>query len=133
MKTRKVVVGDRSEQVEVLLVPLVRELWRAGISTLETVAEKVPGVAWICFSDETHFRKLLEIVGDSSQASNLNSLYRHIYPPLNHDGPAWSYQFSVSDVGKKKCSWRFIVAIAFPHVDIKPMLERLKAYNKGKS
>lgn len=69
-------VGERREEIDEAIAPLIEALWRAGIPTLMSCQETKPGTAWIEFEDLKHLRQFLNLVAQYEEGDD--SLYDRI-------------------------------------------------------
>src|SRR5437879_5868276 len=91
-KAVRVRVGAWEEQIDDRLAPLVREIWKADISTLMSCEETEPGTAWIEFDSVADLVRFLNIV--AVYEPGVDTLYNRI----NHlrtgtlSAACWEYQ-----------------------------------------
>lgn len=143
--------GRRAE-VDEEMAPLIRALWRAGISTTLSCQENRPGVAWIAFATPEDARRFLNRVAVYPDAADLReaggrtsvgnvpfreTLYGRI-TGCDSEGD-WEYGVFVDDYGVAEelvgnesvtthvgpADFEFGVSIRFPRSDMPLILERL--------
>jgi hypothetical protein len=134
--TVSVEVGNRKEEIDEMIAPLVRELWVAGLSTAMSCQEEFRETAWIEFFVVEDLEKFINIVAEYDVSSH--SMYARI------SGTActlagvksWSYSLSPIELGNDRGEQDHIVNFGFtanvyiPHADIPTLVERLVAYNR---
>ena len=129
-------VGDRREEIDVMLAPLIEAIWRAGIATMMSCQETEPGIAWVAFDtidDLKLFRDMVVWFEDDEQ-----SLYARANSPrfgYSVESP-WEYQLNIIDCFEDQpeqteddcASFEFWVGLYFPQSDIPELVERLTAF-----
>lgn len=132
-------VGETKEEIDVMLAPLIEEIWKAGIETLMSCQETEPGMAWIEFPSVEELVQFLNIVADHE--AGIDTLYNRISNQLN--GPlsarSWEYQLNLDDGGLSldraisftgPPDFYATVGVYFPHGDLPILLDRMKANNE---
>jgi len=142
-------VGDMEAEVDQGIAALIREIWKAGIGTLNSCQENQPGIVWIEFVTCEDARCFLNIV--AAYEDGLDTLYnraRQGWNPIDEDDmmhPFWSYdihpedlalQEEIDDAGDVLAEthpgapeFEFSVSIRFPECDYPLVLKRLKEHN----
>jgi hypothetical protein len=132
-------VGDRKEDIDKMLAPLIRELWRAGIETMMSCQETEPDIAWIEFNTVEDFERFLNLVADYEEG--VDTLYNRINNQLTGalSAPCWEYQVNVFDCGFKPgddnprlgpADFHVTISVYFPHCDLPTILARMKKHRE---
>jgi len=128
-------VGDMKEQIDVLLAPLIRAIWKAGIRTIMSCQETEPGISWIEFESADDLGRFLNIVAEYEEGADTlyNRISNWFAGPMS--APSWEYQLNLFDyrfgVDDYKGPTDFLVCVSvyFPHGDLPILLERLQRHN----
>jgi hypothetical protein len=91
-------VGERKEEIDELIAPLIEALWIADIATVMSCEETEPGIAWIEFEEVDDLICFLNIV--SVFEAGADSLYNRISGRLvspKNSLPIWEYQLNLLD------------------------------------
>lgn len=126
----RVRVANMHAKIDVLLAPLIKEMWKSMIITDESCQEFEPGMAAIWFPDEHEFKKFMNAVGDNTQVDDMSSLYRRMNPPYDFQGPAWQYGVMIEENNicdaKGGCDFQIAMMVMFPQSDIPLLVEILR-------
>ncbi len=145
-RTVRVSVGEMEADIDEEIVPLVRELWRAGIETVNSCQENRPGIIWIQFATTDDAANFLDIVAEYEEGED--TLYNRAMG--RWDGgefPAsdWDYAALPEDRGLVEGfteddeveEWHegltdafFSVSVRFPRSDFPAVLARMARYNR---
>lgn len=133
-KTRMVHVGSRSMQIDTGIADLVEQLWIAWIDTQESCEETEPGMAYLYFSTIDDLRKMLNILGNTSDVEDMDSLYRRLVPPYDSQkSDKWRFYLNVGDDAicdpGSPSLFTFGVHLVFPISDIEEVTHLLRMYN----
>ncbi len=141
-KTIHVNIGDLEADIDEMLAPLVKEIWKAGISTANSCQENQPGVAWIEFFSSIDATEFLDIVA-GEYSDEFDSLYNRIRGEWSRtsDPVQGKWQFDIHPVDMSIRQWYvddnidekptgapefiFRVSIRFPCTDINVLLQRM--------
>jgi len=132
-------VGPWREEIDEALVPLIREIWKAGIETFMSCQEMDPGIAWIEFPSVEELFRFLNMV--TRYEPGVDTLYNRI----NHQrtgpmsAPVWEYQLNLMDIfeGQEEqvidglVCFEGMASVYFPTTDIPVLLQRLQAFNNA--
>src|SRR5262249_18565268 len=134
-------VGHQEAEIDKLLVPLIRQIWKAGIETIMSCQEVEPGICWIEFEPD-QLEKFLNIIAKYEDGAD--TLYNRIVGELTgpKSAPEWVYLFSPhnyaidpDDPDSYDASGPYLGAfylaadVYFPQSDLPVLLKRLKRYN----
>jgi hypothetical protein len=144
-KTVTVRVGIMEAQIDVGLAPLIEEIWKADILTLNSSEENHPGIAWIEFRSSDDASRFLDIVAGEYD-DDLRGLYNRIRQEWDDsDGPVeGTWDFAIYPVDRSVDQWitdedmieeepigppdfDFTVSIRFPREDLELLLARMRA------
>lgn len=64
----RVTVGDQRGDIDEKIAPLVKEIWRADITTSQSCQDHPPGWIWLEFVSSFELEKFLNMVGDYENA-----------------------------------------------------------------
>jgi hypothetical protein len=136
-------VGDRQDEVDAGIAPLIAELWRAGIGTWMSCEDNDgmggSGKVWIVFDTPDDAAAFLNIVA-SSPNLNAQSLYSRINDRLSATRKCWEYEAYLHDLeledvvggdeyhNGEPC-FDFSISIRFPHSDYARVLARMRKHN----
>jgi hypothetical protein len=131
-------VGNMRAQIDTLLAPLIREIWKSGINTVMSCQETEPGIAWIEFEAVDDLVHFLNIVAEYEEG--VDTLYNRINFRLTgpKSAPDWQYQANLLDCGfipeeddRYEGAPDFLVTVSvyFPQSDLSVLLTRLKTHN----
>ena len=141
-KAERVRVGDQAALIDKKIVPLIKELWRAGLRTVMSCQADGYGLVWVDFDDVSNGIRFLNIVARFEPEKG--SLYRRM---LRHDkediNEWWLYEVFESDLGlhdeKPGNEWHagkpdflFTFTVRFPPADLAEVVTRLKEHNRQK-
>lgn len=136
-ETVTVSVGNRCEEIDIQIAPLIREIWLADIETMMSCEEVSPGIAWIEFPEVEELVQFLNIV--TRYEPGADTLYNRICSQVV--GPMstapWEYAFNLSDIfdGQEEqlndgaVSFFASVGVYFPTSEIALLIERLRSPN----
>ena len=135
--TVTVTVGDWSAEIDVDIAPLIREIWKAGIETMMSCQEALPGIAWIEFPEVKEILRFLNMV--TLFEPGIDTLYNRINPTLTgaKSAPDWEYQFNLLDnladeeeqVVAGLTVFDATVGVFFPVTDMPVLIDRLRIFN----
>lgn len=147
-KTAVVKWEHREAEIDEEIAPLVLELWKAEIETVNSCQDNFPkGYVWIQFGSAGDAEKFLDIVV-TKFASGRHSLYQRVLGTWDCTGlepKDWEYSTHLDDCnltfipdddsvsvterhGGNPC-FHFTLSIRFPGRDLKVVTERMKLYN----
>ncbi len=136
--SKRVKVGNMEADIDVMLVPLIREMWKAGIETEECCQdlildeEKNIGKVFISFPNIREIRDFLSIISDNRDIDKPESLYRRILG-CSEEQNIWSYDIFLEDGGLMtktgNTDFEFASCVLFSQSDIKEATRRLRNYN----
>lgn len=140
--TIKVRVNGTEADIDVMIAPLIEEVWKAGIATGLSCQDNPPGWVWLWFPTVVDCEQFLNVVADFDE--DPNSLYNRIRQAWtsDHEDKFWRYDLSFDDLsveenedGTEVCtaSPDFVggVSVRFPHEDLPEVLEMLRSSNKS--
>jgi len=139
--------GAMEADIDVEIAPLILEIWRAGLVTLNSCKENRPGWVWIQFLIAEHAATFLDIVAVYEEG--IECLYNRIRHEWDHDvGPPdglWKYDALVQDLSVLQeevedgvieeasagpSDFIFNMSIRFPKADLPIIEERLRLHNE---
>jgi len=131
-----VVVGEKREEIDEIIAPLIREMWMAGMHTVMSCQEEYRETAWIEFSFVDELEQFVNIVAEYDD--NSHSMYARIGGHSCSHAPvkSWSYSLSPLEMGNDgedeagPVNFGFTASVFIPHHDIPILVERLAAYNR---
>lgn len=135
-KQVRVQVNDEVAKIDQGIAPLIRELWRAGIETVNSCQENKPGIMWIEFLTPQDANRFLQIVINYDDDELYGRMTSNDLEPW-----AWQYDLLVNDAGpefvrdydsgepSKRPFVVFSVSVRFPVSDYRAVLERMKRRN----
>lgn len=146
--TVHVKVGNFEADIDEELAPLIEEIWKADIPTVNACQENRNGIAWIEFLTGIDVADFLNVVA-GKYSDEINSLYNRIRGEWDDavTGPAeGKWQFSMRSVDMSVRQWFvdensideevmgppefiFHVSIHFPRTDIPVLLQRMREFN----
>ena len=148
-ETVHVEVGDMDADIDVGIAPLIEEIWRAEIVTINSCQEAQPGVAGIVFLTAEHAEAFLDIVAGEFDDDD-DSLYNRILQARSADDEdqdgRWIF---IVDLHDESLDWQerpdgtldvrstgsphfgFSISIGFPVMDIPVLVERMRAHNEA--
>jgi hypothetical protein len=136
-ETIAVNVGNRCEEIDIEIAPLIREIWMASIDTLMSCQEVSPGIAWIEFPEVEELLRFLNIVTRYEPGADTiyNRICHQIVGPTST--PHWEYQVNLWDMFQSQeeqldeGAVRFFatVGVYFPTAEIALLMERLRVFN----
>ncbi|MDQ2732981.1 MAG: hypothetical protein M3Y56_15090 [Armatimonadota bacterium] len=145
-------VGERMAPVDEQIAPLLLELWRAELDTLNSCQDN-DGKVWIEFADVEHAETFLNAIGRFEEPvhSLYNRMSRKWVPPEWEQwvkDEAWEYDAHVWDrsvveeldengdcTGEHAtgpANFRFSLSLRFPHRDLEEVLQRMTQFNSRK-
>lgn len=147
-RTVRVSVGEMEADIDEEIVPLVRELWRAGIETVNSCQGNRPGIIWIQFATTDDAANFLDIVAEYEEGKD--TLYNRAMG--RWDGGEfpvtfWDYAALPEDRGLVEGfteddeveEWHegltdafFSVSVRFPRSDFPTVLARMARHNQGR-
>ena len=131
-----VTVGEWSEEIDLQIAPLIREMWIAGIDTLMSCQEVSPGIAWIDFPDVQELLRFLDLV--TWYEDGIDTFYNRVTGQRVGfmSIPPWEYQFHLLDIFEDRevlmdgmGRFEASVGVYFPIPDIAELIARLQARN----
>ncbi len=138
-------VGDQSADIDNALVPLITQVWKAGIQTDGSCEEgdDTPEYAWIGFPSAEQLEAFLRLVLREAAGGSLMRRMVGVYQRPNDERtykwgeePAWMYFTSIHmviDEAKKpnlSATIDFRYGAAFPRIDIKDLTTLLQHHNQ---
>jgi hypothetical protein len=143
--TKRVRVGDQSADIDVLIAPLIREIWKAGIETFMSCQGDDRDPIWLQFSGP-QLEKFLNIVG-AGDAHNAGLRGR---ADQTCSTGAWHYATDVSDwhdpdtLSEMKSTdpefydaavnclpyFNVMISVEIPKADLPGVLTRLREHNR---
>lgn len=149
-KMVRVQVGSFEDDIDEEIAPLIEEIWKADIRTINSCQENRPGIVWIEFPTVYGAADFLNIAAGPF-SHELDGLYNRISLAWERDpGPvegAWKYDLHPFDMAVGVCDvddgsveekptgppeFVFGVSIRFPRSDLPILLKRLRAFNEGR-
>lgn len=145
-KTVQVRVGEMRADIDEEIAPLIRELWRAGIDTLNSCQENRPGIVWVQFATADDAAMFLNVVAEYDEEPD--GLYARITgrsDRCEHSPPPWDYHALPEDLGlieafldddeidewhEGESEFLFNMSVRFPRCDFPAVLARLVRYNE---
>jgi len=133
--TVTVEVGDRCEEIDVEIAPLIELLWWMDIETMMSCQETDPGMAWIEFDSVDDLLRFLNLI--IWYEPEPDSLYARVnWQRFSGNEPGtWEYQFNLMDVLEDDeeqtvegtACFTPTIGVYFPKSDIPELINRLKA------
>ena len=142
--------GDFEADVDVGIVPLILEIWKAGIETMMSCEDNRGGWVWIAFPVAECAEHFLNCVARYEE--DIYSLYnriRHAWtPPTPTLDGWWEYDLMVDDMAvtweeledgtiEESCTdpsdFSLSVSIRFPRSDLSVVMKNLAEYNRGEN
>lgn len=132
-KTVRVRYGSMDAPIDIMIAPLIKELWKRDILTMNSCQENKPGIIWIQFispGDAIHF---LDLAGQIPSKKDLKTykFWDTMYGRMTHAGgfAQWEYDCWVQNVGEKNhcIDFRMAISIRFPQTDLPEIMERINA------
>jgi hypothetical protein len=124
-------------EIDTAIAPLVLEVWRAGLRTVNSCQDNPRGYVWLEFEslgDATRFLDLaVEPAGVGSEG--VTDLYHRAF----REGPGafwplsrrlWLYKVLPRNIGQAgTVQADFLLSVRFPQTDLPALLDRLRAHN----
>jgi len=148
-KTVRVQIGSFEADIDAEIAPLIEEMWKAGIATMNSCQENEPEIVWLEFLTAIDAADFLDIVA-GSYSDEPDSLYNRIRLEWETEtGPvkgAWRYDLNPADmsvdqrllgdgsIDEKQIGppdFIFHVSIRFPCSDVTALVQRLEAFNEA--
>ena len=146
-KTVLVRWGDEEAWIDEEIASLIRELWKAGIFTMNSCQENRPGWVWIQFAHATGAEAFLSIVARYEKgACTFYNRIRQAWAPKEGDLEGeWEYDVHPMDMAVEEilvddeyieefCTgpsdFIFTFSIRFPRTDLPVILKRVRRHNK---
>ena len=138
---------DQSAYIDKRIAPLILELWKAEIATVNSCEENRPGWMWIEFLYVTDAERFLNIV--ARYEHGIRSFYNRIRQAWEFgDRPltdAWEYDVypfdlsveetevdgAISESSSGPSDFVFSMCVRFPRSDYHKLLYRMRRYNRG--
>ncbi len=122
-KTTRVRVGAMNAQIDKLIVPLIKQLWKHGILTTNSCQENQPGTIWIEFLNPYYLVEFLNIVAPIPTKQDLESknFFDTAYCRMTRGGfGEWKYSFNVHNFGEDRAvaDFDFFASVRFPQFDL---------------
>lgn len=136
-KQVKVRVGKRKADIDEGIVPLIEELWKAGIETTLSCQQNLEGLVWIQFLDADEARKFLKIIARLEKEKDTFGDRM-----TSSASTTWLYDLFVDDMNLSMAIDKytlehsgnpymgFQLSIRFPPQDLPAALDRLRAHNR---
>lgn len=146
-RTVKVQVGGMEAEIDEEIAPLIRELWKAGIDTLNCCQENRPGIIWVQFATAEDTAAFLDIVAEYDEEPD--GLYARItgrWDGCEHSPPPWDYHALPEDLALVEADpdddegeeWHqgepdflFLMSVRFPRNDYPAVLARMVRHNEA--
>jgi len=142
-------VGDRQASIDLGIAPLIEEIWKAGIETLNSCEENRPGIIWIdfyssddatrfvnivaCYEEGTHclYNRIVQYwSANDEQTDDLFWTY-DIYPADLHLDQVVNEEDKSVEVSHQGLPWiEFSLSVRFPQKDYPVLLKRMKEFNE---
>ena len=135
-------VGDWQAEVDAGIVPLIQEIWHAGIETSMSCQQNDDGYVWIEFPGVENAEAFLNLAAPYEEGPD--TLYSRMNPWFVNHGPIsdWSYSAYVNDFAfldhelegisyNPPADFHFFISISFRPDDLPAVLNRLRAHNEG--
>jgi hypothetical protein len=140
-------VGPWSDEIDVGIAPLIRELWIAGIETHMSCEEDGYGKVWIDFPHVSNLVRFLNIVAQYEAGADglYNRMNDHL--PSTQTELTWDYELHPSDSSliypaadkergenfqhEGQPDFYFTFTVRFPPGDLAIVTSRMQAYNRN--
>jgi len=127
--------------IDILIAPLILEMWKAGIETYQSCQGNPEGWIWLQFLDQLDLARFLNLVGHHGDG------YNHLHERIEYGygrRDKWWYKMvvsglSVDEIEKADGSiarvptgppdFDVISSLHFPSADLSIVLHRLRAHN----
>jgi transcriptional regulator with XRE-family HTH domain len=135
-------VGEREAAIDVGIAPLIRELWVAGIGTINSCQQSTRGRIWVQFWSARDAEEFLDIVARCEQEDDL---YCRMKARGTGQGtlPDWKYSVHVGHLALHKeiiddcvedcydppTTSNFKISLRIPAQDLPIVLQRLRDHN----
>ena len=144
-----ITVGDQHADIDKEIVPLIREIWRADIVTLQSCQDSPPGWIWLEFASSFDVEKFLDIIG--AYESTVGSFHDRIlqgYDRISRPRVGqWRYEAIVHDLGVDivedgagereeyagSPDFAVFISVTLPSSDLPQVLARLKRFRRRQS
>jgi hypothetical protein len=124
-------------EIDMAIAPLVLEVWRAGLRTVNSCQDNPSGFVWLEFESLGDATRFLDIAVQPAGAvpDDLHDLYHRAF----REGPGafwplsrrlWLYKVLPRNTGQPDLVQAdFLLSVRFPQTDLPAVLERLRAHN----
>jgi hypothetical protein len=148
-RTIHISLGDQQADVDKEIAPMVKEMWRADITTSQSCQDSPPGWIWLEFPSNYDLESFLNIVG--VYEDTVGSLHDRMIH--NYDRPGrprvgqWLYAAIVHDLAVDIVDdgegeheeyagapdFAIFISLNFPQADLPRVLARLKRFNRNQA
>lgn len=140
-KTVHVRVGNHEAAIDEKIAPLIREIWTAGIETVNSCEDNKPGIVWVQFASSEGCAVFLDIISRYTDCDESEFLYRRV---LQRESRNWEYALHPNDYSLDEwlddddvvneshsgvSNFGFSVSVRFPVTDLPILVERLSRFN----
>ncbi len=139
-RTVQVRVGNNEAAIDEKIAPLIREMWKAGIETLNSCEENQPGIIWVQIASSEGCALFLDIISRYADSDESEFLYRRV---LQRKSRNWEYALHPKDYSLDEWldddvvneshsgvpDFGFSVSVRFPVTDLPILVERLRQFN----
>jgi hypothetical protein len=124
-------VGRRDAQIDVMIAPLIRKLWKLNIGTTNSCQENKPGIIWIQFSNPYSCARFLNMVAPLPNKKDLKNrnFFDTMYCRMTRGGfGEWEYKVHVANFGEDYgiADFDFLVSLRFPQTDLPAVMKALE-------
>jgi hypothetical protein len=144
-KEVKVCVGELQADIDEEIAPLIHELWKAHLSTVNSCQENQSGIAWIQFATAECALEFLQIVAEREEGRD--TLFARITREWDDRESViqnWNYEVFLHDFSRtdeddetgrrgEPPDFDFWVSVRFPRADLPVVLEKMVRHNRGNS
>lgn len=147
-KTKFVTVGERSADIDIKIVPLIRLLWQLDIDTILSCQSNC-GMVWVMFPTPIEATRFFNIVAvyEPGRDALYNRIVNEYTTSRKFRNKVWSVNAHVEDFALNydtDCAddeYRhdgladiyFGISVRFPPSDLPAVLKRLRDYKNGKT
>ena len=129
------------------IVPLIKEMWQAGITTSMSCQNLKRGFVWLYFSCPLEARNFINIVAEYED--DLDSIYQRVLARDNENLDNWIYKVIPDDtnlieeyedatdsVDEWHCgevAIEFCISVLFPRRDLPLVVDRIRSWRQSKT